>query len=183
MLERNHYHAVSTIECKINPGKLGTYATEIVLIHLANDDFISANRYWNAVINCPTDINTAVTGIKSIDEAKIIADAVVNNHGYQVMNNLINFWEDDNGPKCQETLKSYYFKNLETEFVKMVQNLKTIPTGSGTALEPGQEKEVDLQNVNDLGDFEDNLQDDFADQLDLATEIVQEEEEDDDDLL
>jgi len=176
LLERNHHHCVSSLENNIAPGKLGTYATEIIMLHLENDDFIAAKRYWDAVNNpnLSNNIHTQITGVKSIEEANILTEAVQNNHGYGVMVNLMKYWDDDNGDKCQETLKSHYFKNLETEFVKMIQNLKNVPTGMGSAPEQLKESE-NLHQMPSMPTGES--------EFDFNAIPGEEEEEDDDDLL
>ena len=92
LLERNHHHCVSSLENGIAPGKLGTYVTEIVMLYLCNDDFITAKRFW-AAANNPNSVETQVTGLKSIEEAGVLCGAVQSNHGFGVMVNLIKFWD------------------------------------------------------------------------------------------
>lgn len=176
LLERNHLHALASIENNINPDILGKYASEIILIHLANDDIVSAKKFWDAAVN-GMEANPKITGAQSGDEARTIADAIRRNHGFEIVNNLLIFWADDHGPKTQEYLKNFYFKNLETEYVKMVQNMDNVPTGMGTIVD---EKNLDeKQNADVVQDMDTFLaNNDMGFDYDKHDEIQESSEDD-----
>ena len=56
-----------------------------------------------------SQVNTEVTGFKSIDETKIAAGAVVNSADYHPVKRLLDAWDDDNGPVVSKVLKESWF--------------------------------------------------------------------------
>jgi len=150
-LERNHYHCQGCIEAGLAPEKLATFSTEICLLYLKNDDFVAAKRYWTSILNSQSNINPEVTGLKSIDEANVIVNALPNTQDFSILTQLLQFWEDDDGPNTKKLLKEhYYFKGLENEFVKLVKDLDNLPTGAG---KPKIEEKGDGGPVINMADF------------------------------
>merc|ERR1712060_396 len=99
------------------------------------------------------EANQNVTGTRTGDESRVLADAIRRNHGFEIVNNLLIFWADDHGPKTQEYLTNIYFKNLETEYVKMVQHMDNVPTGMGTIVDLEKAVENNENAVQDMDTF------------------------------
>ena len=47
--QRNHVQAAACVENGSDPAKFGNFASEMVLVALANDDFVQANRIWQGM--------------------------------------------------------------------------------------------------------------------------------------
>jgi len=133
LLKRNHQVAKAYFDAGIpNCPRMGTFSTEIILLHLANDDFIAAKRYFTSVIS-KTEISPEISGLKSIDEASYMSSNTLASDDYPFIEQLIQGWEDDNGPIVKKLLhETFYFKQLETEYVRLIKNMTNLPSGTGS---------------------------------------------------
>lgn len=128
---RNHVQAAACVEDESDPQKFGNFATEMVMVALANDDFVAARRAFNCMTS-GSQVNSEVTGFLSIDETKVAAGAVVSSADYHPVKRLLCAWEDDNGPVVKNILKNdYVLKNMEPEYCRLVAAMTNLPTGSG----------------------------------------------------
>lgn len=133
LLKRNHAITKAYLESGIQTcPRMGTFSTEIVLLHLANDDFIAAKRYLNAVIS-KSDVSPDITGLKTIDESTYMMQNLLGSDDHPFIDQLVRAWEDDNGPVVKKLFdKTFYFKQLETEYVRLINGMENLPTGTGT---------------------------------------------------
>ena len=68
--QRNHVQAAACVENNSDPEKFGNFASEMVLVALANDDYVQANRIWQSMTSTG-QIQTDITD-KSLKISKIL---------------------------------------------------------------------------------------------------------------
>ena len=79
---------------------------------------------------------------------------------YPIVNKLLTAWDEDDGPVVKNILKEqYFFKQFETEYVKLVQRMNNLPTGTGKQVEKMNEKLSNNLNGDSFGDGD--IQNDF----------------------
>merc|ERR1711976_739688 len=137
---RNHVQAAACLENGSDPAKFGNFASEMVLVALANDDFVMAKRIFDSM-TATSVIKTEITGLRSVDEQAIVGNAVLGSRDYPIVNKLLTAWDEDDGPVVKNILKEqYFFKQFETEYVKLVQRMNVFPSGTGKQVEKMNEK-------------------------------------------
>ena len=75
-------------------------------------------------------------GLRSVDEQSVVGNAVRGSRDYPIVNKLLIAWDEDDGPVVKNILKEqHFFKCFETEYVKLVQRMNNLPTGTGKYVE------------------------------------------------
>jgi len=133
--QRNNVQASACVENNSDPAKFGNFASEMVLVALANDDFVQANRIWQGM-TATGQIQAEITGLRSVDEQSLVGNAVRASRDHPIVNKLLQAWDEDDGPVVNNILKEqHFFKQFETEYVKLVKRMNNLPTGTGKFVE------------------------------------------------
>lgn len=75
-------------------------------------------------------------GLRSVDEQSLVGNAVRASRDHPIVNKLLQAWDEDDGPVVSNILKEqHFFKQFETEYVKLVKRMNNLPTGTGKFVE------------------------------------------------